>query len=269
MHRFHRARRLAEVAVPPLVLLVLLLVLWYVVRWSFFDDRERFLLPAAHEVVSDGFLNGENRREIVEAALVTGRVALLGLVLATGIGVSFAVTMSLARWARRSFYPYAVILQTTPILAIAPLIGLWFEYGFRSRVIVCVIVALFPIITNTLSGLDSVDDAEVDLFRLMGTARLVRLVKLDLITALPSMFTGLRIAATWSVVGAVVADFFFGQGGTGLGRLLDLYRGDLAGEQLFATVIAACALGLLFVAAVVVLTRVCIGSWHQSEQVAR
>ena len=112
-------------------------------------------------------------------------------------------------------YPYAVVLQTIPILAIVPLIGFAFGFNFRSRVLVCVLIALFPIITNTLFGLLSVDHGQHDLFTLHGVGRWQRLWKLQFPAALPNIFTGLRISAGLSVIGAVVGDFFFVQGPPG------------------------------------------------------
>ena len=126
--------------------------------------------------------------------------------------MTFAILMSQAKWVERSFYPYAVALQTVPILALTPLIGQFFDYNFRSRVIVCVIISLFPIIANTLFGLLSADQGHHDLFRLHGAGRWTRLWKLQFPGALPAIFTGLRISAGLSVIGAIVGDFFFRRG---------------------------------------------------------
>jgi NitT/TauT family transport system permease protein len=137
-----------------------------------------------------------------------------------------------------------VVLQTIPILAIVPLIGFWFSYGFWSRVIVCVMIALFPIITNTLFGLKSADPEHQDLFTLHHASRVQRLLKLQLPGALPAVFTGLRISAGLSVVGAIVGDFFFRQGQPGIGRLIDNYTGRLESEALFAAIVLSSLLGL-------------------------
>ena len=94
------------------------------------------------------------------------KVALVGLAISIVLGMLFAILMSQAKWIERSLFPYAVVLQTIPILALVPLIGFWFGFNFRSRVIVCVLIALFPIITNTLFGLLSADQGQHDLFTL-------------------------------------------------------------------------------------------------------
>ena len=120
--------------------------------------------------------------------------------------------MSQSKCDRAVHLPVRGILQTIPILAIVPLIGFAFGFTFRSRVLVCVLIALFPIVTNTLFGLLSADHGQHDLFTLHGAGRWKRLWKLQFPGALPSIFTGLRISAGLSVIGAVVGDFFFLQG---------------------------------------------------------
>jgi NitT/TauT family transport system permease protein len=152
--------------------------------------------------------------------------------------------MSQAKVVERAIFPYAVVLQAIPILAIVPLIGFWFGYGFASRVLVCVIIALFPIVVNTLFGLLSADQGMHDLFTLHKANRLTRLRRLMFPAALPAVFAGLRISAGLSVIGAIVGDFFFGQGEVGIGQLLKRYANRLEGEQLFASVILSSALGV-------------------------
>jgi NitT/TauT family transport system permease protein len=145
----------------------------------------------------------------------------------------------------RSLYPYAVVIQTIPILALVPLLGFWFGFGFGSRVLVCVLISLFPIIANTLFGLQSVQRGYHDLFTLYRASRRVRLWKLELPAALPAILTGLRISAGPSVIGAIVGDFFFGQGEPGIGILIDVYRARLESERLFAAVILSSLLGVI------------------------
>ena len=160
------------------------------------------------------------------------------------IGVVTAIAMSQAKWIERSFYPYAVFLQTVPILALVPLIGLWFGYGFGARLLVVVIISLFPIITNTLFGLLSADRELHDLFDLHTRSRWVRLVKLQLPASVPAMFTGFQISAGLSVIGAIVGDFFFGRGTKGLGNLIQLYVNRLRPEELFGAIFFSTLLGL-------------------------
>jgi NitT/TauT family transport system permease protein len=174
--------------------------------------------------------------------------------------------MSQARWVERSLFPYLVVLQATPILALVPLFGFWFGYGFGTRVLVCVLISLFPIAANTLFGLRSVDEAYHDLFTLQGAGRLTRLYKLQLPAALPSIFTGLRISAGLSVIGAIVGDFFFRQGEPGIGVLIDQYRSRLQSEQLLAAVILSSLFGLAVFWLFGALARRVVGGWHESAR---
>jgi NitT/TauT family transport system permease protein len=249
---------------PPLAVLVAMLGVWYGVSYLLLDPDRRFLVPPPHEVVRVGFLDPYNLEELLDALWLSTRVAVIGLAVAIAIGAALAVAMSQARWVERSVYPYAVITQTVPILACVPVFGFWFGFGFFSRVLVCVIIALFPIIANTLFGLQSVQREHHDLFTLHGAGRLTRLWKLQLPAALPSVFTGLRIAAGLAVIGAIVGDFFFKQGDPGIGILIDRYQSRLQSEQMVAAIILSSLLGIVVFWLFGFLARRVVGSWHES-----
>ena len=152
--------------------------------------------------------------------------------------------MSQAKIVERAIFPFAVTLQAIPILAIVPLISFWFGTGQTSRVVVCVIISLFPIIMNTLFGLQSADRGLHDLFTLHHAGRMTRMRKLMFPSALPAVFAGLRISAGLSVIGAIVGDFFFGKGDIGIGQLLRRHANQLNGEELMACVILSSGLGV-------------------------
>ena len=236
----HRARR---IVLPALVLLAGL-ALWVAVTYLVLDERRRFLLPPPWAVAHTGLVDPISRSAIVAALTQTATVALTGLGVAVLVGVTIAVLMSQARWLEESIYPYAVIVQTLPIVAIVPLVGLWLGFNFSSRVIVCVVMSLFPIITNTLFGLKSADPGLHDLATLHSASRWTRLRTIAFPNALPAMFTGIRIAGGLSVIGAIVSDFFFRQGYPGIGRLLDIYRANLNYEGLIAAIFASSSLGI-------------------------
>jgi NitT/TauT family transport system permease protein len=260
------ARRLARLGGPPLAVLAVMLSVWYGVSYLLLSPQRRFLLPPPHEVVRVGFLTRANLVELLDGLWLSARVAMLGLAIAILVGMSLAIVMHQARWIERSLYPYAVILQTIPILALVPLFGFWFQFGWTSRVLVCVLIALFPIIANTLFGLQSVDQSHHDLFTLHRAGRLTRLWKLELPAALPAIFTGLRISAGLSVIGAIVGDFFFRQGTPGIGILIDLYRARLQPEQLFAAVIVSSLFGVAVFWCFGTLARRVVGRWHPSAR---
>ncbi|QYG94045.1 ABC transporter permease [Iamia sp. SCSIO 61187] len=261
-----RALRTLSKALGPLAVLLVACGIWYVITYVVLPSHQRFLLPPPHEVVQDGFLDSRTRGELLRGLLSTTRVALSGLTLAFVLGTTFAIVMAQARWIERSFYPYAVILQTIPVLALTPLVGLWMGFNFRSRVLICTILALFPIITNTLFGLRSTAQAHHELFSLHTASRWTRLVRLQLPSALPSVFTGLRTSAGLSVIGAIVADFFFRQGEKGIGRLLDVYRSQLATDKLIAGVMCSASLGVAVFLVITVVSNRALRSWHDSAR---
>lgn len=262
-----RRRRMSLVAwLAPFGTFLCFIGAWYLVSEVMLAEDLRFLLPPPHEVVRDSFLDPYNRVELLRALGLSATVAMVGLAIAIVIGMTVAIVMSQARWVEQSLYPYAVILQCIPILALVPVIGFWFEFGFTSRVIVCVLIALFPIISNTLFGLSSVDDAHRDLFRLHRAGRLRKLWKLELPAALPAIFAGFRISAGLSVIGAIVGDFFFKQGDPGIGILIDLYRSRLQTAQMFGAVILASLLGVVVFWIFGLLSRVAVGKWHESAR---
>ena len=258
-----------RLAAPRATLCVLAVVLglWYGVSYLLLSPTRRFLLPPPQSVISVGLLTWSNLDQILTSLAFTAKTAVLGFFLATAIGISLAIIMSQAKWVERAVYPYAVILQTIPILAIVPLIGFAFGFNFGSRVLVCVLIALFPIITNTLFGLLSVDEGLHDLFTLQGVSRAQRLWRLQLPAALPNIFTGLRISAGLSVIGAVVGDFFFQQGQPGLGELINLYRAQLESPQLYAAVLMASLLGIFAFVLVGFVSQRVIGPWHESARI--
>jgi NitT/TauT family transport system permease protein len=250
---------------PPLLLFAAMIGLWYLVSYRILDADRRFLMPPPHRVVEEAFLDRGNAEVLLRALALTAGVAGLGLGVAIVLGLAIGVLMSQARWIERAVYPWAVVLQTIPILALVPLIGFWFEFGLFSRVLVCVLIAIFPIISTTLFGLRSVDRSNHDLFTLYGAGRLTRLVKLQWPTALPAIFAGLRISAGLAVIGAIVGDFFFKQGELGIGALMEVYRQNLRSEQLFGAVILSSLLGVLVFWFFGLLARRVVGSWHETH----
>lgn len=252
----------------PLITFFAIIGVWYCISYLRMDEvRRRTALPPPHKVVSDGFLTWHERRgirPILESLFVTAQVALIGLLISVVLGILIAIVMNSAKWAEKSIFPYAVVLQVTPILALVPLLRNWFGFGIPSRVVVCVLIAIFPIITNTLFGLQSTDKDHHDLFNLHRASRFTRLMKLELPGALPAIFTGLRIAAGGCVIGAVVGDFFFRQGAIGVGRLLDNYQKDTRIAELMAATICACLFGIAVFACVGWLSKRMLSTWHES-----
>lgn len=263
-HRPSRLRRVLAVSLPPFVLGIGILGLWYYISYGLLEERRRFLLRPPHQVIEKGFLDWGNFSTILGGLWSSTRVALIGLSIAILIGMFLAVIMSQAKTVERAVFPYMVTLQAIPILAIVPLISFWFGTGQTSRIVVCVIIAIFPIIVNTLFGLQSAERGAHDLFTLHHAGRITRLRKLMFPAALPAIFAGLRISAGLSVIGAVVGDFFFGRGDVGIGQLLRRYANRLEGEELLAAVIMTSALGVIVFWSFGLLQTLVIGKWHDS-----
>jgi NitT/TauT family transport system permease protein len=262
--RSRRSGSVLSVVLPPVLLGIAIIGAWYFVSYVVLADDKRFLLRPLHQVVDVGFLEWDNFSEILEALWQSTKVALFGLVISVALGMAIAVLMSQSKLAERAIFPYMVTLQAIPILAIVPLIGFWFGYGMKSRVFVCVIISIFPIIVNTLFGLQSAERGMHDLFTLHHAGRVTRLRKLMFPAAMPAIFAGLRISAGLSVIGAVVGDFFFGQGKAGLGQLLKKYAVQLQGEQLLASVIMTALLGVTVFWTFGFLQSRAIGKWYES-----
>jgi len=248
---------------PPLVVAVILIGIWYL--GALYYDRVQglaFLVPYPHLVLKEFFGDPYFSPSLWQDLLNSTEVALTGLVFAVVIGVVWATLMSLAKWVERSLYPYAVILQCVPILALVPLIGTLFGYEFPSRVIVATMIAIFPMVSNTLFGLLSADRSQRELFQLQGASRLTTLVKLQFPGAMPSIFLGLRNAAGLSVIGAIVGDQFFQRGTPGLGVLIQVTTSRANGAGTFAAIIIASLLGIAVFLLFGWLARLVVGKWY-------
>jgi len=246
---------------PPVTVALLIIGVWYLVSTFVLDPSKSYLLPPPQEVLA-AYWNPAFGTDMLEGLWNTAKVALTGLAIAIFLGVTWAITMNQAAWVERSLYPYAVILQTIPVLALVPLIGFWFGFDFQARVIVTVLIALFPMVSNTLFGLKSVEKGQRELFELQQAGAWVMLTKLQFMAALPAMFTGMRISAGLAVVGAIVGDFFFQRGTPGIGALIAKYQSRLNAEPLFASIILASLFGVVVFWIFGWLSKRAIGTWH-------
>ena len=232
---------------PPAITFVVVIALWEGAVRAFAVPK--FLVPPPSDVLLAAWAE---RTSLATALLTTAEGAGLGFLLSASLGTSVGLAFSLSRWLERGLYPYALFLQTVPIVAVAPLLVLWFGPGLRAVAVSAFIVSVFPIIANTLAGLRSVDPRLSDLFRLYGAKLGDTVLKLRLPTAIPSMMTGLKVASGLSVIGAIVGEFVagFSEGNAGLGiTVLSAYR-QLRTDLLFAAVLLASLLGLLLFALV-------------------
>ena len=201
------------------------------------------------------------------ALLVTMKITLLSFIVAVTVGVLISFLFVQSRVIETALFPYAVLLQVTPIVAIAPLIIIWVKEPTASLVVCAALVALFPIISNTTLGLRSVDPDLQSYFKMNRASRSQVLLRLRIPSALPYFFGGLRISSGLALIGAVVAEFVAGTGGTGTGLA---YQILMAGYQLniprmFAALLLISLAGVGLFVLMAWLTKVCLGSWHASE----
>ncbi len=201
------------------------------------------------------------------ALLVTVKITVLAFLVATVAGVLISFLFVQNRAVETALFPYAVLLQVTPIVAVAPLIIIWIKDPTASMVICAALVALFPVIANTTLGLRSVDPDLQSYFKLNRASRTQTLLRLRIPSALPYFFGGLRISSGLALIGAVVAEFVAGTGGSGSGLAYQIMQSgfQLNIPRMFAALLLISLTGVALFAAMAWLTRAALGSWHASE----
>jgi NitT/TauT family transport system permease protein len=223
-----------------------------------------YLVPSpvlvARTLVEDfGLLSG--------SLLVTLRITFLALLAALVLGVCVAFLFVQSRLIETSLLPYAILLQVTPVVAIAPLIIIWVRDPTLALVVCATIVAIFPIISNTSQGLRSVDPDLLDLFRLNRASRWQMLVRLRIPSALPYFFAGLKVSSGLALIGAVVAEFVAGTGGTASGLAYQILQAGLQLNipRLFAALALITLTGVALFALVSLAAWLGLRRWHESE----
>jgi len=250
---------------PPLVVFAGVLLLWQLLCTAL--ALPAYLVPAPTRVAAAALANAG---ALATATGLTAAAAVLGLLISLALGTAIAVVFSQSRLLARSFYPYAIFLQTVPVVAVAPLIVIWFGTGLASVVLVSVMISLFPVITNGTTGLTRVDPQFLELFAMRDASRLQVLLKLRLPGSVPYLVTGAKISSGLAVIGAIVGEFFAGYGaaGYGLGYRILQASGQLKTAELFAAILACTLLGLVLFAAVSLLGELVLRRWRGRESEA-
>src|SRR5690349_11734287 len=246
----------------PALLGVLILVTWQVVCKVL--KVPVYLVPMPTDIydtlVQDWTL-------LSSSLIVTLKITFLAFALSVVLGVAAAFLFVQSRILEVSLFPYAIILQVTPIVAIAPLIIIWVKAPVPAMVICATMVAVFPIISNTILGLRSVNPGLVNLFKLNKATRWQTLARLRVPSALPYFFVGLRISSGLALIGAVVAEFVAGAGGTSSGLAYQILQAgfQLNIPRLFAALFLITVTGVLLFMAMAWLSKFALGGWHESE----
>jgi NitT/TauT family transport system permease protein len=252
-------RTAVRAVLPPAVFLLLIVAGWQlaILVWQL----PPYLVPSPHDVWASA---NEHASELGWAIPLTGGAALSGFALSLLLGTLLGLVFSQFKWIQRSIYPYAIFLQTVPIVAVAPLLILWFGYGFQGVVAVSFILSLFPIITAATTGLTEVDPNLVELFAVHNATRLQELLKLRLPNAVPYLVTGAKISCGLAVIGAIVGEIYAGSqvNEVGLGTLITRANSALDTSYVFAGVLGSTLLSIAIFATVSVLGSTILARWH-------
>lgn len=243
---------------PPLALLAGLVALWQLLAWGL--RVPRYILPSPAQIVAAGIsqwqlLAWHSAQTLVETAL--------GLVLAIAFGFGLALAIDLSPLLRRVLYPLLVASQTVPIMALAPLLVIWFGYGTAPKAVVVALVCFFPIVVATADGLRAADPELLAVLRSMGATRRQILLKGRLPGALPGFFSGLKIAITYSVVGAVIGEWV--AAGRGLGVYMIRASNSFLTERVFAAIGVTSLLSIALFLAVAAAERLAL-PWYYTAR---
>lgn len=246
----------------PIVVGILVLIIWDVfVRVM---QLPPYILPSPL-LVSQTLITDWN--ELFGSLLITLQITVIAFIAAAISGLLMAILFTQSKWIERSLFPYAVILQTTPIVAIAPLIILWLKNNTFAALVVCAwIVAFFPIVSNTTLGLKSVDQNLLNLFQLYQASRWQTLIYLRLPSAMPYFLGGLKISGGLALIGAVVAEFVAGTGGakSGIAYRILISSYNLQIPRMFAALLLTTGLGVLIFISLSALSDFILSKWHDS-----
>jgi NitT/TauT family transport system permease protein len=262
--RMRRAERIGAWLLPALILVAAIIAWDRICVWN---SIPRYILPRPGDVVSTLI---EDWSLLSGALLTTMKITFLSLLLAVVGGVGLAVLFAQSKWVEMSLFPFAIILQVTPIVAIFPLINIYVGDQLTKLLLCAWIVAFFPVLSNTVLGLNSVDRNLLDLFKLNGATRWQTLRYLRLPAAMPYFLGGLKIAGGLSLIGAVVAEFVAGSAGQSSGlasRIIEAgYR--LNAPRLFAALLLISFTGIVIFLTLSWISHLILRRWHESAMTA-
>ncbi|MDQ0113393.1 ABC transporter permease [Paenibacillus harenae] len=253
--------RFKQYYLGPIIAFILFMTLWEIVPTML--GLKHFIFPKP----SDVYKAAIDDWSILTAAIqITVVESLIGFAVSAVVGILLSVLLASSKIMERSIYPYAIILQTIPVVAVAPIVVIWFGAGYKSIVVISFLIGFFPVISNTLMGLNSVDKNMDELFTLYNASKWKKMLKLRIPAAMPYIMAGLKISCTLSIVGAIVGEYVAGIGGGkgGLGYAITVAAIQVKTPFLFACGIAAAILGIGFYLIVGIFAKWVLGSWHES-----
>lgn len=260
--RLRLKRLLSPGILAPVIVGVLVLIGWEM--FVKLTNTPPYLLPGpilvAQTLISDW-------NELFPSLLVTLNITVVAFLAAAISGLLISVLFTQSKWIERSLFPYAVLLQTTPIVAVAPLIIIWLKNNTFAALVVCAwLVAFFPIVSNTVLGLNSADHNLLNLFQLYRASRWQTLIYMRLPNAMPYFLGGLRISGGLALIGAVVAEFVAGTGGTSSGLAYQILMAgyNLQIPRMFAALFLITLTGVSIFALLTWFSTVMLQHWHES-----
>lgn len=253
--------RFKQYYLGPIIAFILFMTLWEIVPTML--GLKHFIFPKPSDVYKAAI---EDWSILSAAIQITVVESLIGFAVSAVFGILLSVLLASSKIMERSIYPYAIILQTIPVVAVAPIVVIWFGAGYKSIVVISFLIGFFPIISNTLMGLNSVDKNMDELFTLYNASKWKKMLKLRIPAAMPYIMAGLKISCTLSIVGAIVGEYVAGIGGGkgGLGYAITVAAIQVKTPFLFACGIAAAILGIGFYLIVSIFAKWVLGSWHES-----
>jgi NitT/TauT family transport system permease protein len=246
----------------PAILIAFLLVWHFYVTWF---NVSKFIVPPP-AAVAESFVELLTSRSTLYHAWITLYETLVGFVLATVIGVGLGAVLGKTPWLEQALNPFIVATQVVPKVALVPLFILWFGFGPEAKIVVAAVLAFFPILTNTVLGVKSVDLGHKDVMTVLNARRWQRFVTLELPSALPAVLAGMEVGVVLAIIGAVVGEYLGGS--TGLGHLAVAALNDYKVGALFAIILLLTLIGFALYVLVGTLKHFVI-PWHESVITAR
>ena len=238
---------------------VIFILLWKFVIYIF--GFQEFILPSPESILKE-YISLAKSGLLLKHTLITLNETLLGFFIGSIIGIFLGYIIAKSKTLEQVLSPYVVAIQTVPVIALAPLIVIWFGFGIESKVVICALIVFFPILVNTIVGVKAIDKNLSRLFKILGAGRFQTLLKLEIPSILPILFAGFKIGITLAVIGAVVGEFVGAN--AGLGYLTIYASGLMDTPTVFAALIQLALLGITLYAIICLLERLLI-PWHVLE----
>lgn len=238
---------------------IIFISFWKILIYS--TSIKEFILPQP-ETIFKTYISMASDGLLWKHTFVTLEETLAGFIIGSIIGIFLGYLIGKSEVIERTISPYVIALQTVPIIAIAPLIIIWFGFGIESKIIICTLIVFFPILVNTISGMNAIDDKKVDLFKTSGASKSQIFFKLEIPSIAPMLFAGFKIGITLAVIGAVVGEFVGSS--SGLGYLVMQASGLMNMPKVFAALLQLAIMGLLLYSLVSLLERSLV-PWSASK----